>query len=34
VYIEWPKELGTQTLKPGGNQQYMCRTDQSNVWKH
>jgi Reverse transcriptase (RNA-dependent DNA polymerase) len=35
VNIEWPKGLKELRLfKPGGNQQYMCRTDQRNVWNY
>jgi Reverse transcriptase (RNA-dependent DNA polymerase) len=34
VYRVTQRTQGTQTLKPGGNQQYLCRAHQSNVWKH
>jgi hypothetical protein len=33
IYRVTQRNQGTWTLKPGGNQKYMCRTDQSNVWK-
>jgi hypothetical protein len=35
VYIEWQKKDQSNSVsKPGGKQQYMYRTYNSNVWNH